>query len=44
MSVTGPSNTAHRVVEFAPLTKKQQKAIGRKLKTTGIPHGRLHSP
>lgn len=39
-----PANAAHAVVEFAPLTKKQQKSIGRKLKAKAIARGRLHPP
>lgn len=37
-----PANGAHAVVEFAPLTKKQQKSIGRKLKAKAIARRRLH--
>jgi hypothetical protein len=37
-----PANPAHALVEFAPLTKKQQRSLGRKLKLLAIARGRLH--
>ena len=33
---------AHALVEFAPLTKKQQRSLERKLKLLAIARGRLH--
>lgn len=37
-----PANPAHALIEFAPLSKKQQKALGRRLKVLAIARGRLH--